>query len=101
MRFCFGIAIFHVFALIALHVTYVGPYAFARQRASMHSLINCIANALSTRPIEDRSTYFGNDDTAKDENDSDDGISKRFLAKGANGAILQDKDCADVDKLRK
>jgi len=142
MRLSFGIAIFHIFVLISLHVTYVGPYAFARQKQqgrTMYStnvvsgnkqrwkrnlmdgmdyfhlghvrrllpllgdeleaemqndidkdttatttpmLINCISYALSTRPVEDRSTYFGDEDE-EDEDDSDGsghgGDGKRFL----------------------
>lgn len=79
MRFTFGLGVFHLFVLMALHVTYVGPYAFRQQRevrswrrlfktnegGGSDVLVTCIAKALATRPPEERSRYhilFGEDD---------------------------------------
>jgi len=81
MRFSFALGILHLFVLLALHVTYVGPHAFRRQTrnsvrrlkeseeanvdedASGEYLVNCLSRALSTRSPKDRSRYdalFGN-----------------------------------------
>jgi len=39
MRFTFGLGVFHLFVLMALHVTYVGPYAFERQKVMTDSAL--------------------------------------------------------------
>ncbi len=68
MRLSFAIAVFHIFVLISLHCTYVGPYAFRGWQQKQQygdgttnndMLVNCISYALSTRPIKERSNYFG------------------------------------------
>ncbi|KAL7489933.1 hypothetical protein ACHAW6_015663 [Cyclotella cf. meneghiniana] len=86
MRLSFALGILHLFVLLALHVTYVGPHAFRRQtrnfvrrlkeneegdfdNSSGDYLVNCISRALSTRSPKDRSRYdalFGN---AENNND--------------------------------
>ena len=96
MRLSFVIAILHIFVLISLHATYVGPYAFHKQTSEVNiarrkllwghvkskeagnidgdqdgetrTLHNCISYALSTRPLEERSSYFGEE---KDDSSSD------------------------------
>eukprot|EP00804_Cyclotella_cryptica_P006398 CCRYP_014279-RA/>CCRYP_014279-RA protein AED:0.30 eAED:0.30 QI:401/1/1/1/1/1/4/570/1086 len=83
MRLSFVLGILHLFVLLSLHVTYVGPYAFRRQsinvvqrrlnenneeadvveNTSGDHLVNCLSRALSTRSPQDRSKYhalFGN-----------------------------------------
>ena len=94
MRLSFAIAVFHIFVLISLHSTYVGPYAFRGRHINMKqqyghvsrkqrrqqdettatdsTFVNCIAYALSTRPIKDRSSYFGgsDEDVPSDGNDT-------------------------------
>ena len=94
MRLSFAIAVFHIFVLISLHCTYVGPYAFRGRHINMKqqyghvsrkqrrqqdeatatdsTFVNCIAYALSTRPIKDRSSYFGgsDEDVPSDGNDT-------------------------------
>jgi len=101
MRLSFGVAILHIFVLISLHATYVGPYAFHKQTREVdiarrklswghvetkegdkvngdqdretRKLHNCISYALSTRPLEERSKYFGEEkDDASSDGDSDD-----------------------------
>ena len=79
MRLSLLIAIIHIFILFALHVTYVGPYAFRDGNRQQHqqqqllvstgstvstksSFVNCIAYALSDRPIGDRSKYMEKED---------------------------------------
>jgi hypothetical protein len=76
MRLTFGLGVFHLFVLAALHVTYVGPGAFYRQKEvrpwrrlfptnGSDVLVTCVAKALATRPPEERSRYhvlFGEDD---------------------------------------
>ena len=97
MRLSFGIAVLHIFVLISLHATYVGPYAFHKQTREVNiarrkltwghvetkegdkvegyqdketrTLYNCISYALSTRPLEERSTFFGEEE--KDDSSSD------------------------------
>jgi len=132
MRLSFAVAVFHIFVLISLHVTYVGPYAFRKQKTTTSAislvsqrwrklvrrvddgqnisfrgllwgdveerepgkggvvdpkdggttLFNCISYALSTRPIEDRSAYFGEDKDKKSSSDDDGDSSGRMLLPG-------------------
>jgi hypothetical protein len=62
---------FHLFVMVALHDTYVGPHAFRRQREVGEGndiLVTCIAKALATRPPEERSRYhvlFGEENNAR------------------------------------
>jgi hypothetical protein len=83
MRLSLSIAIIHIFVLFALHVTYVGPYAFrdgnlrlrqqqqqqqqmlvttASTASTQSTFANCISFALSDRPIGDRSKYMEKED---------------------------------------
>lgn len=119
MRLSFVVAMLHVFVLVSLHATYVGPYAFRRQTMDVvafsqrwrrlarrmdldevrfprglipggdepgddvderdtTTLINCISYALATRPVKDRSTYFG-EEKADSSSDGDGDGTKRGL----------------------
>ncbi|KAL3766668.1 hypothetical protein ACHAWU_003424 [Discostella pseudostelligera] len=110
MRLSFAIAVFHIFVLISLHCTYVGPHAFQGRVYTQHNvqeisrkqrrdnesngtksdmIVNCIANALSTRPIEDRSSYFGEKDNDV-PSDGKEGAERR----------LADETRADLRKQR-
>jgi len=113
MRLSFGVAILHIFVLISLHATYVGPYAFHKQTSEVNivrrnlawghvkskegdkvegyqdrettTLHNCISYALSTRPLEERSTYFGEEkDDASSDGDNDDKKDKQIKSESGS-----------------
>jgi hypothetical protein len=89
MRLSLSIAIIHIFVLFALHVTYVGPYAFrdgnlrlrqqqqqqqllvttASTASTQSTFVNCISYALSDRPIGDRSKYMEKEDDPSSSSD--------------------------------
>ena len=114
MRLSFGVAILHIFVLISLHATYVGPYAFHKQTREVNiarrklawghvepkeddkvegyqdkeirTLHNCISYALSTRPLEERSTYFGQekDDSSSDGDNDEKKDSKQVISESGS-----------------
>jgi len=115
MRLSFGVAIMHIFILISLHATYVGPYAFHKQTREAEiarrnliwghvksnegddslnvketrTLYNCISYALSTRPLEERSTYFGEEkDDSSSDGDNDEKKDKKMRSEsdGTDGS---------------
>ncbi|EJK46469.1 hypothetical protein THAOC_34863 [Thalassiosira oceanica] len=75
MRASMVVGFVQLFILMALHATYVGPFAFreatsAASRDGSDSNFNCISRALSTRPNAERSKYyalFGNGDIYDDD----------------------------------
>ncbi|KAL7546430.1 hypothetical protein ACHAWF_009770, partial [Thalassiosira exigua] len=105
MRLSFFLAMWHVFVLAALHVTYVGPHAFRTSRwtptsrgrstlarareptgtapqtpgyaARYEAPVNCLARALATRPVAERSGCFGEEE---EDEDRDGGRSMRRFA---------------------
>ena len=130
MRLSFSIAVLHIFILISLHVTYVGPHAFHKQTrevpingnsdASMRKLIlgnpvveasdnqqdkaentrtiyNCISYALATRPVEERSTYFGE---IEKENATEDDGKKSRMRRGLLTEANNDDEISVIDDLR-
>jgi len=117
MRISFAVAVLHIFILISLHVTYVGPYAFKRQRRSTVTttasdankdgrdvLYNCVSYALATRPVEERSVYFGGEKDSDSrrrlllEEDSGNENRRRLLLKeesdndGTRRMLLEEED---------